>query len=102
VGDTTQKGIEPKAFAGWARPVSVCGFAALNIGSNAERVERTYRDVRLDGADHYFAVFQLAGRSAMNHNDQAVRLAMGDVALVEAARPFTAFADNGGASHGTP
>jgi len=32
----------------------------------------------------------------MNHNDQAVRLAVGDVALVDPARPLTAFADNRG------
>ena len=95
-GRNNPEGIEPKAFAGWVRPVSVCGFTALNIGSNAARVERTYRDVRLDGVDHYFAVFQVAGQSAMNHNDQAVRLAVGDVALVDAARPLTAFADNRG------
>ena len=32
----------------------------------------------------------------MNHNDQAVRLAVGDVALVDVARPLTAFVDNRG------
>jgi AraC family transcriptional activator of tynA and feaB len=95
-GRYNPEGIEPKAFAGWVRLVNVCGFTALNIGCNAGRVERTYRDVRLDGADHYFAVFQLAGQSAMNHNDQTVRLAVGDVALVDVARPLTAFVDNRG------
>jgi AraC-like DNA-binding protein len=89
------EGIEPNAFIGWVRPASVCGFTALNVGSNAERVERTYRDVRLDSEDHYFALFQVAGQAAINHNDQAVRLAVGDVALVDAARPYTAFANNG-------
>jgi hypothetical protein len=34
------------------------------MGCNAHRIERTYRDVRLDGADHFVALFQLAGRSA--------------------------------------
>jgi len=38
--------IDPKTFAGWVRPVNVCGFTALNIACNAGRVERTYRDVR--------------------------------------------------------
>jgi AraC family transcriptional regulator, positive regulator of tynA and feaB len=44
------EGIKPKAFIGWVRPVSVRGFTALDIGCNAHRVERTYRDVRLDGS----------------------------------------------------
>ena len=89
------EGIEPNAFAGWVRPVTARGFTALDIGCNAQRVERTYRDVRLDGADHYFTLFQASGQLAMLHNDQAVRLAVGDVALVDAARPVTYFANNG-------
>jgi len=58
-GRYNPEGVEPSAFAGWVRPVSVCGFTALNIGCNAHRVERTCRDARLDGVDHYFAVFQV-------------------------------------------
>jgi hypothetical protein len=81
--------IKPSAFTGWVRPVSVRGFTALDIGCNAQRVERTYRGVRLDGAGHYFAVFQVDGQLATTHNDQAVRLAAGDVALVDAALPVT-------------
>jgi AraC-like DNA-binding protein len=88
------EGIEPNAFAGWVRPVTARGLTALDIGCNAHQVERTYRDVRLDGADHYFTLFQASGQSAMIHNDQAVRLAVGDVALVDAARPVTYRADN--------
>jgi len=75
--------------------VTTRGFTALDIGCNAHQVERTYRDVRQDGADHYFTLFQASGQSAIIHNDQAVRLAVGDVALVDAARPVTYCADNG-------
>ena len=89
------EGIKPISFSGWVRPVNVRGFTALDIGSNAQRVERTYRDVRRDGADHYFALFAASGQLAMTHNDQAVRLAAGDVALVDAARPVTYSAENG-------
>ena len=39
--------------------------------------------------------FPASGQLAMIHNDQAVRLAVGDVALVDAARPVTYSADNG-------
>jgi AraC family transcriptional regulator, positive regulator of tynA and feaB len=89
------EGIKPVSFSGWVRPVNVRGFTALDIGSNAQRVERTCQDVRRDGADHYFALFPASGQLAMTHNDQAVRLAAGDVALVDAARPVTYSAENG-------
>jgi AraC family transcriptional activator of tynA and feaB len=94
-GRYNPEGVQHNAFTGWVRPASVCGFTALEIGCNAHRIEQTYRDVRLDGVDHYFAVFQIAGQSAMTHNDQAVRLAVGDVAFVDAAQPITYFANNG-------
>jgi broad specificity phosphatase PhoE len=34
------EGIEPNSFSGWVRAVSARGFTALDIGSNAQRVER--------------------------------------------------------------
>src|SRR6476619_3601015 len=89
------EGIKPHAFCGWVCPLTVSGFKALDIGSNAHRVERTYRDVRFDGADHYFALFLASDALAMTHNDQAVRLAPGYVALVDAARPVTYSSNNG-------
>ena len=88
------EGIEPNSFSGWVRPVNVRGFTALDIGSNAQRVERTYQDVRRDSADHYFTLFPARGQLAMTHNDGTVRLAVGDVALVDAAQPVTYSADN--------
>ena len=100
-GRYNPEGIEPDAFFGWVCPVSVCGFTALDIGCNADRIERTYRDTRLDSADHYFALFQVAGQSAMTHNDQTVQLAVGDVAFVDAARPVTYVANNGGEAWNT-
>jgi AraC family transcriptional regulator, positive regulator of tynA and feaB len=51
--------------------------------------ERTQRDIRLDGVDHCFAVFQVAGRSTIIQNDQALTLAVGNVAFIDAARPTT-------------
>ena len=86
----------PKVFAGWMRPINACGLEAASVkiqwgsadlGSFAQRVERTHRDIRLDGADHYLVVFQVAGQSAMTQIDQTVQLDVGDVALVDAARP---------------
>jgi AraC family transcriptional regulator, positive regulator of tynA and feaB len=82
------------AFTGWMRPFSVCGFTVLDIGSNAHRAEQTYRDLRFDFGDYYFAVFQVSGQSAMTQNDEAIQLTVGDVALIDAARPVTYFASN--------
>src|SRR5215467_4864840 len=91
------------AFAGWVRRLSVCGLdaAALKIecgfavvdSGKAYRSERTDQDVRLAGADYYYAVFQVAGRSVMTQNDEVARLAVGDIALLDAARPAACFAD---------
>jgi AraC family transcriptional regulator, positive regulator of tynA and feaB len=95
-GRYNPEGVEPRDFVGWVRPVSVFGFTALDFGSNAVRMERTYQDVRLDGMDQYIAIIQVTGESVMNHNEQTVRLAAGDVALVDAAQPMTAFTHNRG------
>ena len=78
---------DPKAFAGRVRSRSICGFNASDISNNIGRCERTQRDIRLDGVDHYYAVFQIAGRSTIIQNEQAVTLAVGDVALIDSARP---------------
>ena len=86
--------IDPKAFAGWVRPISAYGLIAAEVGSNAHVVERTHRDVRVDGADHYVVLFQLAGRSAKTHNEEAVRFGVGDVVLVDAGRPARAIAQS--------
>ena len=88
------EGVEPDAFAGWVRPVSACGFTSLDIACNARRIERTYRDARIDGVDHYCTVFQVAGQSTMIHNDQAVQLAVGDIVFVDAALPVTYVAND--------
>jgi AraC family transcriptional regulator, positive regulator of tynA and feaB len=97
--------IDPSAFTGWARPISVCGlaaaalkiecgFTALDSGRNAYQSERTYRDARIVGVDYYYAVFQLAGRSVFAQNDEVMQLAVGDVALLDAARPAACFAED--------
>jgi AraC family transcriptional activator of tynA and feaB len=88
----------PNAFAGWIRPFNACGLEATSVkirwgsgdpGCSDHRVERSYRDVRCDGADHYLIIFQVAGQTEMTQIDQAAQLAVGDVALVDAARPVT-------------
>jgi AraC family transcriptional activator of tynA and feaB len=65
------------------------------IGCNANRIERTQRDIRLDDADHYVAVFQTSGRSISLQNDRTVHLAGGNVTLIDTARPVTYVVENG-------
>jgi AraC family transcriptional regulator, positive regulator of tynA and feaB len=77
----------PKAFAGRVRPRDIFGLTASEIRNNKCHCERTQRDIRLDGVDHCFAVFQVSGRSTIIQNDRAVTLAVGDVAFIDSARP---------------
>jgi AraC family transcriptional regulator, positive regulator of tynA and feaB len=78
---------DPKVFAGKICSRSIFGLNASEISADVRHTERTQRDIRLDGVDHCYAVFQLDGRSTIIQNDQAVELAAGDVALIESARP---------------
>jgi AraC family transcriptional regulator, positive regulator of tynA and feaB len=87
------EGVDPRAFAGSLHARTICGFEAIDLSCNAPRVERTLRDVRLDGVGHYYALFQLSGQSKVNQNDQAVVLDVGAVALVDSSRPVTYFSE---------
>jgi AraC family transcriptional regulator, positive regulator of tynA and feaB len=78
----------PKSFVGRVRPRSIFGFKASDISNNSRRCERTMRDVRVDSVDHWYALFQLVGRSKILQNDRAVALAAGDVVLVDSSRPL--------------
>jgi AraC family transcriptional activator of tynA and feaB len=89
---------DPSAFVGRVRPLRIwglaatmleveCGLGAADFVRNAYRSERTYRYVRSAGADYYYAVFQVAGRSVFTQNDKVAQLAVGDIALLDAARP---------------
>jgi AraC family transcriptional activator of tynA and feaB len=89
---------DPSAFVGRVRPLRIwglaatmleveCGLGAADFVRNAYRSERTYRDVRSAGADYYYAVFQVAGRSVFTQNDKVAQLGVGDIALLDAARP---------------
>jgi AraC family transcriptional activator of tynA and feaB len=80
---------DPKAFVGRVRSRSIYGFNASDISGNDRRCERTQKDIRLDGVDHFYAAFQIAGRSTIIQDDQAVPLAAGDVTLIDSARPVT-------------
>ena len=83
----------PKTFVGRVRSRNICGFNASDISSDTRHCERTQRDIRLDGVDHCYAAFQVAGRSTIVQDDRAVSLVVGDVALIDSARPVTYHVD---------
>ena len=85
---------DPKAFAGRVRFRSIFGFHASEMRNNKCDCERTERDIRRDGVDHCYAVFQVDGRSTIIQNAEAVTLAAGDVAFVGSTRPVT-YSNNG-------
>src|SRR4030081_2089025 len=94
-GRYTPNGIEPNTFSGRARLRSICGFRSVDLSSNAHCLERTHQDVRVDARDHYYAIFQMTGQSRIIQNDRTVELTVGDVALVDAARPVTYVSEKG-------
>ena len=93
-GRYNPEGIELNDFAGSVRAAHICGFDAVDLSCNAHRIERTQRDVRLDGTDHYGAIFQLAGCSTLMQNDRVTELAVGDIALVDSTLPVTYISEN--------
>src|SRR4030081_3320034 len=100
-GRYTPGGIEPKTFSGRARLRSICGFRSVDLSSNAHCLERTHQDVRVDARDHYYAIFQMTGQSRIIQNDRNIELTVGDVALVDAARPVTYVSENGSGHWGS-
>ena len=98
--------IDPNAFAGWMRRISVygvaaaafkiqCGLAAAEHGGSTYRYERTRRDIRLADTDWYCALFQVAGRSGLTQNDHTIQLGVGDIGLIDGAKPSTRQSENG-------
>jgi AraC-like DNA-binding protein len=93
-GQYSPEGVAPSAFEGSVRPVTICGCDAVHLTCNAHRFVRTLRDARIDSMEHYYAVFQLDGRSTMIQNDRVTELAVGAVALVDSTRPVTYVSEN--------
>jgi AraC family transcriptional regulator, positive regulator of tynA and feaB len=89
VGRYRLTGMDPKAFSGRMRARNICGFSVFEHSCTAPRVVRTHQDARLDDNDCYCAIFQILGESAVDQNDQVVKLAPGDAVLLDASRPVT-------------
>ncbi|HEY4445466.1 MAG TPA: helix-turn-helix domain-containing protein [Steroidobacteraceae bacterium] len=98
--------VDPDAFSGWMRRLSVYGLPAAEVkvhcggpevdrGDYFYRYERTPRAVRLAGADWYCVLFQVTGRSVLTQNDHTVKLGVGDISLVDGAKPSTRLSESG-------
>ncbi|WP_424630641.1 helix-turn-helix domain-containing protein [Bradyrhizobium sp. SYSU BS000235] len=61
----------------------------MHLMPSAIRVERTQRDARLDGMDHYYALFSVAGTVTVIQNGHAVELTDGQALLLDSARSVT-------------
>jgi len=86
---------DPKTFSGRVRSRNIYGFVAADIGGYIPRCERGKREIRLDGIDHWYALFQVSGRSKVIQNHQSVTLSVGDVTIIDSARPVTYINDGG-------
>jgi len=79
-------------FSGDGHLLSVHGLPAFDaVGANISRLERTARDVRLDGYDHYAVVLPLAGATSFSQSERIVELTPGDLVLVDSTRPLDYF-----------
>jgi AraC family transcriptional regulator, positive regulator of tynA and feaB len=81
-----------RTFAGNGRVLNVHGLPAFDaMAANISRIERTARDVRLDGYDHYALAMPLAGATAVSQNGRVSELALHDLVLVDSTRPLDYF-----------
>lgn len=78
---------DPAQFGGWAKLQKCCGFDALDVACNVDRIEREMADVRRDQVEHFFLIFQLGGRSSMIQNDRVADLSVGDGVIIDSVRP---------------
>ena len=80
---------EANIFASKVRTRRVCGFVAMDLTSNATRVERTMLDIRRDDMNYYYVTFHATGESTIIHDDRVINVAAGDVVLLDSTRPVT-------------
>jgi AraC family transcriptional activator of tynA and feaB len=92
-------GFDPKTFVGWLRPFSLYGLEALDVACNIPRIDHGRRHARIDGLEDYIVVFQITGKSAIDHGDTLLNLELGDLVLVDPTRPMAIFREPGVARH---
>ena len=80
---------EANIFASKVRTRRALGFAAVDLICNATRLERTALDIRRDNMEYYYVTVQDIGESVIMQNDRVVKIAAGDVVLLDSTRPVT-------------
>jgi AraC family transcriptional activator of tynA and feaB len=97
VGVSSSQGVGSNIFEGSVRGSRIWGIIALETAfasPSASRFERMRRDPRLNSSEYYNAVFQISGRSTLIQNDRVTELAVGDIGLVDVARPVSLISGN--------
>ncbi|MFS2126497.1 transcriptional regulator FeaR [Pseudomonas sp. Pseusp97] len=69
-----------REYQGGAIKLSVVDMAQVHL-------YRTSKEVGASAGGHYYAVFQLEGRSRLEQGDNRVELSRGDITLIDASRP---------------
>ena len=69
-----------REYQGGAIKLSVVDMSQVHL-------YRTSKEVSASGNGHFYAVFQLEGRSRLEQDGNRVQLARGDITLVDANRP---------------
>ena len=62
-------------------------LAVAVVRNSAARINRDWRCIRQDSAEHLFLVLQKSGHSVMRQGDADVRLAPGDFIMIDSAYP---------------
>lgn len=76
---------------------SAAGFDAVSVSQNAHRIDRTKHDIRRDPGDHFFLIIQQKGTSVLQQDDNPEEMQLGDMFVVDSAKP-SAFCYDGSPS----
>jgi AraC family transcriptional regulator, positive regulator of tynA and feaB len=89
------------SFVAKIRAQTLYGFRAMHLMQNASLVRRTQRDARIDGMDHYYAIFSVSGTVKVIQNDRIVELSSGQALLIDSAKSVAYLADQEGRRNST-
>jgi AraC-like DNA-binding protein len=80
---------EAHIFAAKVRMRRVFGLVAMDLTCNVTRMDRTERDIRRDDMEYYYVTVQDSGESTIVQDDRVIKVAAGDVVLLDSTRPVT-------------
>jgi AraC family transcriptional regulator, positive regulator of tynA and feaB len=77
---------DERTFIGWVRPLTLGGIEGTDVGCNASSVDRTHRDIKFDGAEHFLVGQQLTGAADVVQDARVLRAEPGDIVLIDTSR----------------